>query len=185
MTDMTIDEEAEQFLTLTAEQLTGVREQECLFCYVARMLGEHGCDTTLRFARSYRDQRAPRATAIERRMGQLGGFCDCEIFLNGMTLGALSARLRRGVGRVAVTRDPTGLSRCPSRLDPQLRRLGAPVVLEVVTLTSRAPRGVRGRYPQQAADAVSWAGDGSMRRLVQHSWPSPSPWGVALSPRTV
>jgi hypothetical protein len=86
MTDMTIDEEAELYLAETAEQLTGVRDQECLFCYVARMLGEHGCDTSLRFVRRYRDARAPRASAIERRMREMGGFCDCEIFLNGMTL---------------------------------------------------------------------------------------------------
>ena len=44
-----------------------------------------GC-TGLRWAKRYRDLRAPRATALERRLGQVGGFCDCEIFLNGYTL---------------------------------------------------------------------------------------------------
>jgi hypothetical protein len=86
VTDKTIDEEAELFLAEAARRLTGAREGECLFCYVARMLEEHGCDTSLRFVRSYRDQRAPRATAVERRMGEMGGYCDCEIFLNGMTM---------------------------------------------------------------------------------------------------
>jgi hypothetical protein len=47
------------------------------------MLRAFGCDTTLRWAREFRDQRAPTATALERRLGDLGGFCDCEIFLNG------------------------------------------------------------------------------------------------------
>jgi len=32
-----------------------------------------------------RDVTAPRATALEQRLGDLGGFCDCEIFLNGDT----------------------------------------------------------------------------------------------------
>jgi hypothetical protein len=86
MDELTIDEEAELLLATAAEQLTGVRGQECLFCYVARMLDEHGCDTTLRFVSNYREQRAPRATALERRMGAMGGYCDCELFLNGMTL---------------------------------------------------------------------------------------------------
>ena len=61
--------------------LTDPRERECLLCYVYRML-EYGC-TGLRWALRYRDLRAPRATALERRLGRRGGYCDCEIFLNG------------------------------------------------------------------------------------------------------
>lgn len=86
MTDLTIDQEAQLYLELTAEALTGVHDGECLYCYVARMLAEHGCDTSLRWVRRYRDQRVPRATALEGRMESMGGFCDCEIFLNGMAL---------------------------------------------------------------------------------------------------
>jgi hypothetical protein len=97
-----IDEQAELILAETARRLLPVRDGECLFCYVARMLDEHGCDSTLRFARHYRDQRVPRATAVERRMGSMGGFCDCEILLNGMMLGPLADDVRRrvrGLGR--------------------------------------------------------------------------------------
>jgi len=50
------------------------------------MLDEFNCDGTLRFAKRYRDAEAPRATAVERRLGDVGGFCDCEIFMNGWTL---------------------------------------------------------------------------------------------------
>jgi len=42
-----------------------------------------GCDTTLRFAGWFRDRRAPRAVALERRLGDVGGFCDCGILWNG------------------------------------------------------------------------------------------------------
>lgn len=78
---------AENLITSTEDQLrelavslTDVRDGECLLCYVYRML-ELGC-SGLRWAGRYRDIRAPRATGLERRLGTMGGFCDCEIFMN-------------------------------------------------------------------------------------------------------
>lgn len=53
---------------------------ECLACYVFRML-DHGCDG-LKWSRTYRDLRAPRATAMERKFPELGGYCDCEVMAN-------------------------------------------------------------------------------------------------------
>ena len=76
--------DTERHLRLVSTVLTGPHEHECLLCYVWRML-DFGC-TGLRWATHYRDLRAPRATALERRLGQKGGFCDCEIFLNGFEL---------------------------------------------------------------------------------------------------
>ena len=38
------------------------------------------------WARRFRDLRSPRATGLERRLGNLGGGCDCELFLNGIGL---------------------------------------------------------------------------------------------------
>jgi uncharacterized protein DUF2695 len=73
--------DAEHELRLLASALTDPRAGECLLCYVYRML-EHGC-TGLRWAARYRDLRAPRATGLERRLGSMGGYCDCEIFMNG------------------------------------------------------------------------------------------------------
>jgi len=86
MNELTIDQEAEELLRRRATELTEPADDECLLCFVVRMLDEFGCDTTLRFATRYRDLRAPRATALEARLGRMGGFCDCEIFLNGMIL---------------------------------------------------------------------------------------------------
>jgi len=57
---------------------------ECLHCYVYRML-EFGC-SGLRWATRYRDLRAPRATALDRRLMSKGAGCDCEIFMNGWSL---------------------------------------------------------------------------------------------------
>ena len=106
MNELTIDKEAEELVRAVAASLTVPgRDGECLLCFVARMLDDFGCDTTLRFAKHYRDLRAPRATALEARLGRIGGFCDCEIFMNGMTL-----------AEHHLERDETGESRAPERL---------------------------------------------------------------------
>ncbi|WP_122816445.1 DUF2695 domain-containing protein [Nocardioides pantholopis] len=92
MTDTTIAAEAEGLVQALAEELTTPRPGECLACFVLRMLDDFGCDETPRFALRFRDLRAPRATALRERLGSMGAFCDCEIFLNGLTA---SARRRR------------------------------------------------------------------------------------------
>ena len=85
MTDAIIVD-LEEHLRRRARELVDPRDGECLLCFVARALHELGCDNTLRWATRYRDLRAPRATALEDRLAQVGGFCDCEIFLNGYVL---------------------------------------------------------------------------------------------------
>jgi hypothetical protein len=82
--------EAETFVRGLADHLIRVRPGECVYCYVVRMIDAFGCDTTLRWAARFRDVTAPRATALESRLGRLGGFCDCEIFLNGVTIARLN-----------------------------------------------------------------------------------------------
>lgn len=79
-------QDAERVLADASLALLGPEPGECLLCYVHRMLVEFGCDCRLRFAAHYRDVRAPRATGLERRLGNTGGFCDCEIFFNGYDL---------------------------------------------------------------------------------------------------
>ena len=86
MTDTTLVDRLESQLRTLAEEATQPRRTECLGCYVARMMAAYGCDTTLRWARRFRDLRSPRATGLERRLGDMGGFCDCELFLNGIQL---------------------------------------------------------------------------------------------------
>jgi len=92
MTDQSFATEMESYLKTLSSRLTSPRSGECLVCYVARMLDEFGCDETLRWARRFRDARAPRATRLVERLQGMGGFCDCEILLNGY---ARSERLAR------------------------------------------------------------------------------------------
>lgn len=80
--------DAQQHLAALASAMTAPRPRECLLCYVNRMVDGFGCDTTLRWARRWRALCAPRATGLERRLEARGGFCDCEIFLNGWDLRA-------------------------------------------------------------------------------------------------
>ncbi|MEW1962393.1 DUF2695 domain-containing protein [Microbacterium sp. NPDC077644] len=74
--------EAEQIVRSLARTLTAPQPTECLPCYLDRVLRVARCDGTLRLAKRYRDTVAPRATALERRMHQSGGCCDCEILMN-------------------------------------------------------------------------------------------------------
>jgi hypothetical protein len=84
MSDPLVVLSAESLLRDLAHGLTEPQEGECLFCFVARMMDEHGCDHTLRWATRYRDLCAPRATALEERLSRMGAFCDCGIFRHGM-----------------------------------------------------------------------------------------------------
>jgi hypothetical protein len=88
MDNTTIDQQAEALLRDASRELTEPHEGECLLCFVSRMIDDFGCDTTLRWAARFRDLRAPRATALAQRLGDVGGFCDCEIFLNGYRVAA-------------------------------------------------------------------------------------------------
>lgn len=149
---------AESMLRDLAHGLTEPHKGECLFCFVARMVDEHGCDTTLRWATRYRDLRAPRATALERRLSQMGGFCDCEIFLNGM---APTSRLLPPPVQLPPAYAPFALPGTdpdetydalldvleapPTREEQEVAELEAIAELEVVEVGDGSPEGQRRR----------------------------------------
>ena len=88
MANATIEQEAEALVRAASRKLTEPRAGECLLCFVSRMIDDFGCDTSLRWAARFRDLSAPRATALEQRLCNVGGFCDCEIFINGYRVAA-------------------------------------------------------------------------------------------------
>jgi hypothetical protein len=58
-------------------------ENECLRCYLRRMLVISGCDGTHRWTLRWRDARAPRATDLVPELAPHGGICcDCEVIFN-------------------------------------------------------------------------------------------------------
>ena len=77
MSETSVAAEAELYLRAVVE--AEPQERECLVCFVARMTGEHGCDSTFLWARRFRDLRSPTATALEKRFGQRLVLCDCLI----------------------------------------------------------------------------------------------------------
>lgn len=78
----TLISEAERIVHDLATELTEPHPGECLACYLDRVLRPAPCNGTLRHAQRYRDAMAPRAVALERRMHERGGCCDCEILWN-------------------------------------------------------------------------------------------------------
>jgi hypothetical protein len=58
-------------------------ENECLRCYLMRMLHISGCDGTHRWTTRWRAARAPQATDLLRELAGRGGICcDCEVIFN-------------------------------------------------------------------------------------------------------
>jgi hypothetical protein len=77
-----IADKVETEVAWLAKWLTEPGERECLRCFLLRMINEFGCDGTHRWTIRWRDERAPRARALLRRLAALGGCCDCEVLLN-------------------------------------------------------------------------------------------------------
>ncbi|MHA3683739.1 DUF2695 domain-containing protein [Leucobacter sp. HY1910] len=81
MNTKSIADVAEQIVQDTALALLLPQAGECLACYVLRQANSFGCNHTHRFARTFRDLTAPRATALGERLARMGAcHCDCEIF---------------------------------------------------------------------------------------------------------
>ena len=77
MSETSVAAEAEHYLAAVMEREPQVRE--CLVCFVARMVEEFGCDSSLLWTRRFRDLRSPAATAVERRYGEQLVICDCLV----------------------------------------------------------------------------------------------------------
>jgi hypothetical protein len=104
--------------TTGSPELTAPHPGECLPCFIARMVGLHGCDNSLRWARRWRDLQLPRASGLERRLRARGGYCDCEVLLNGWMLGTeLEALDDEDEPELDEPGDPPPCPGVPSRSD--------------------------------------------------------------------
>jgi hypothetical protein len=84
--------DVEQSLRVLGGSLTAVGPDECLCCYLVRMLEQFGCDGRHRFSEHWRDSRPRPMPALIRRLESGGGFCDCEVVFNVFRSGRRPAR---------------------------------------------------------------------------------------------
>jgi uncharacterized protein DUF2695 len=77
----TVDE-AERELRRLAEGLNVADPDECLYCYLVRVLEHFGCDNTLCWTERWRDQQPTPYGWLIGWVRRNGGFCDCEVLFN-------------------------------------------------------------------------------------------------------
>ena len=110
MNNTLITRQAEQFVHDLSDSILSPRTSECMVCFVDRLVHEFGCNHTRRFATHFRDLRAPRATALKKRMSEVGACCcDCELLLNGYIPARHLWRRRSSAGSAAVELDAVEL----------------------------------------------------------------------------
>lgn len=110
----TMESEVRTIVDAASARILTPREGECLVCYVFRQLGEFGCDGTHRFALTFRDRTAPRATALMERLGSMGACCcDCEVFNNAYTFASrpwiTGAAFGADIGTAFESQEPVDL----------------------------------------------------------------------------
>jgi len=77
------DEEFERLIRDLAAGFPATRSEECLYCYLHRMLGRFGCDGTHEWTERWRDQQAkPFEWLLDSVKGRGGCCCDCEVVYN-------------------------------------------------------------------------------------------------------
>lgn len=126
----TIDNDVRTIIDGASARILTPRPGECLVCYVFRQLTEFGCNGTHRFARIFRDQTAPRATALFDRLRSMGACCcDGEIFANVFRLSSNPWVIEPGPFAEALG--------TPIRMitEDELARLDAGADLDEVTMT--------------------------------------------------
>jgi hypothetical protein len=65
-----------------AERLTAPGPDECLRCFLLRMITEFGCDGTYRWTIRWRDVWAAQPRSLLNQLSRRGGYCDCEVLMN-------------------------------------------------------------------------------------------------------
>jgi hypothetical protein len=72
-----------------------VRPDECLYCFLNRMLETSGCDHRMRLTQKWIGVQPRSARWVIRWAETQGGYCDCEVILNVFRDDKRSARHRK------------------------------------------------------------------------------------------
>lgn len=85
----------ERDLRVLSEQMVRPGEDECLYCYLVRMLNEFGCNGH-RFSEQWRDAQPRPLPGMMNWLSRNGGCCcDCEVVMNVFRPGRRTQRHRR------------------------------------------------------------------------------------------
>jgi hypothetical protein len=126
--DPVTDAEAE--VARVAVALTAPADEECLYCYLRRMLTEFGCANDHRFTRRWAHGRKVRGRPVLRWAQDTGACCcDCEVILN--SFGRPSTR-RRGLLCAPALAELTAADQMDA--DPPAMVAGEPIDLLVRAL---------------------------------------------------
>jgi len=106
--------EVESEIADLAERVTAPGPDECLRCFLLRMITEFGCDGTYRWTIRWRDVRSTQPRGLLDQLGRRGGFCDCEVLMNVFP----------DYPQVSVALPCAGVARPGSWRPCDLRRLG-------------------------------------------------------------
>lgn len=75
---------AERLVGEAAGRLTSPDGEDCLACYLERMVEQHGCDGTLRWTEHWQAGRPGRVEDLRAWVQARGGYCDCEVLTNAL-----------------------------------------------------------------------------------------------------
>jgi hypothetical protein len=80
--EMSIGDEAEQFLASLAQAQSGPEPHECLRCFLRRAVSRRGCDGGFGSVRRWQLANAGAPPDLIDQLEIQGGGCDCEVVLN-------------------------------------------------------------------------------------------------------
>ncbi|MET0916068.1 MAG: DUF2695 domain-containing protein [Jiangellaceae bacterium] len=80
--EMSIGDEAEQFLASLAQAQSGPEPHECLRCFLRRAVSRRGCDGGFGSVRRWQLANPGAPPDLIDQLELQGGGCDCEVVLN-------------------------------------------------------------------------------------------------------
>jgi len=80
--EMSIGDEAEQFLASLAQARSGPEPHECLRCFLRRAVSRRGCDGGFGSVRRWQLANPGAPPDLIDQLELQGGGCDCEVVLN-------------------------------------------------------------------------------------------------------
>lgn len=73
---------AERYVRQLASEIVAPHPDECLSCYLRRMIATYGCDHTLRWVQRWQRATPSSTRRLRPQLRSRGAHCDCEAVFN-------------------------------------------------------------------------------------------------------